>query len=102
MNPHLSIQHPRGAFAGSMNTGWEGRGFSRFPPLAVGQGESQQPTDSPNSSHDVDLSNFGEVRNSGPAYERRPFPFALLSLGNHLPLLIFRKCIVALRFSRIG
>jgi hypothetical protein len=26
--------------------GGEGRGFSRFPPLAVGQGESQQPTDS--------------------------------------------------------
>jgi hypothetical protein len=27
--------------------GGEGSGFSRFPPLAVGQGESQQPTDSP-------------------------------------------------------
>src|SRR5277367_1464045 len=26
--------------------GGKGRGFSRFPPLAVGQGESQQPTDS--------------------------------------------------------
>ena len=46
-NPHLSIQYPRGAFAGfSGALDGEGRGFSRFPPLAVGQGESQQPTDS--------------------------------------------------------
>ena len=56
----------------------------------------------PTSSHKVDLSNFGEVRKSGPANLCRPFPCTLLSLGNHLALLIFRNCIVSLRFGALA
>ena len=55
--------------------GGEGRGFSRFPPLAVGQGESQQPTDSSRSIHEVgplELRRGGEKERP---VANRPFSF---------------------------
>jgi hypothetical protein len=61
---HLSIQQPCESVRKVTGTEREGSGFSRFPLLAVGQGESQQPTDSPRSSsriNDVDPSNHGGV-----------------------------------------
>ena len=69
--------------------------FSRFPLLAVGQGESQQPTDSSHFGHKVDLSNCGEVRKSGPADPGRPFPCAPFD-----DLLKFHR--VALGFSALA
>jgi hypothetical protein len=56
-----------------------GVGFSRSPLLAVRQAESQQPTDSSHFQPQVDLSNFGEVRKSGPATKAGLF-LARLSL----------------------
>lgn len=37
-----TICEPAGSMdSGTGNIGWEGSGFSRFPPLAVGEGESR-------------------------------------------------------------
>ena len=73
--------------------GGEGRGFSRFPPLAVGQGESQQPTDSSRSIHEVDLSNCGEVGKKRGRHRAGLFLLSRQFVGNHLAAQVFRQCI---------
>jgi len=99
MSPHLSIQHPRGAFAG-LYQHWMGRGagFRDFLRLPSAKENRSNRRTLPTSSHKVELSNRGEVRKPGPANEAGLF-LAVLSVGNHLARLIFQDCIDGFAFS---